>query len=205
MKIEKIGYNKIKITVTLDDMSEWGLSFDSFVGNTKEAQDLFWNMLRKAENEAGFLIDNSQLMVEAMPLKNEGIVLFVTKVEEEYTDEVERILRAKPRRPRYKVKKLHQDVAAESLIYGFDDFDNLCGFVKALPDSGGESRLYKNDGAYYLSISADPGEAGAEALSAYAGEFGGWRSPADFGEALVGEHAETILKKDAIETIKKYF
>ncbi|MCL2355524.1 MAG: adaptor protein MecA, partial [Oscillospiraceae bacterium] len=54
MKFEKLTENKIRIILNLDDLHEKNIDFHSFMSNSLESQDLFFDMLEKAEKEIGF-------------------------------------------------------------------------------------------------------------------------------------------------------
>ncbi len=45
MKFEKLSENKIKITLTSQDLKDKNIDFHSFMSNTLEKQDLFWDIL----------------------------------------------------------------------------------------------------------------------------------------------------------------
>ncbi len=51
MKIEKLSDDKIRITLNMDDLKENDIDFQSFMSNSIESQDLFMDMLEKAEKE----------------------------------------------------------------------------------------------------------------------------------------------------------
>ena len=82
MKIEKLTENKIKITINIDDLAEKNIDLYSFMHNTPETQDLFWDILNKAEKECGFNVDNSMICVEASTSGAGNFVLIVTKTNE---------------------------------------------------------------------------------------------------------------------------
>ena len=58
MRIEKITENKIRIILNID--------LHSFMSNSIESQDLFYDMLDKAEKEIGFKTKDYKLMIEAL-------------------------------------------------------------------------------------------------------------------------------------------
>lgn len=66
MRIEKLTENKIRITLNLDDLKENNIDLHDFMANSPETQDLFLNMLDKAESEIGFITKNYKLMIEAL-------------------------------------------------------------------------------------------------------------------------------------------
>ena len=54
MKIEKLTENKIRIILNLEDLKENNIDVQSFMSNSIESQNLFINILDKAEHEVGF-------------------------------------------------------------------------------------------------------------------------------------------------------
>ena len=66
MRIEKLTENKIRITLNLDDLKENNIDLHSFMSSSLETQDLFYNMLDKAEKEIGFKTKDYKLMIEAL-------------------------------------------------------------------------------------------------------------------------------------------
>ena len=66
MRIEKLTDNKIRIVLNLEDLKENNIDFHSFMSNSIESQDLFLDMLAKAEKEIGFQTLNCKLMIEAI-------------------------------------------------------------------------------------------------------------------------------------------
>ena len=70
MQIEKLNENKIRITLNLQDLKENNIDLHSFMANSIESQDLFYNMLDKAEKEVGFETKDYKLMIEALAIPN---------------------------------------------------------------------------------------------------------------------------------------
>lgn len=66
MQIEKLTENKIRITLNLDDLKEQNIDLHTFMSSSLESQDLFYNMLDKAEKEIGFKTKDYKLMIEAI-------------------------------------------------------------------------------------------------------------------------------------------
>ena len=81
MQIEKLNENKIRITLNLDDLEENNIDLHSFMSNSIESQDLFYNMLDKAEKEIGFETKNYKLMIEALAVPEGKFVLKRAKKE----------------------------------------------------------------------------------------------------------------------------
>ncbi|MCH5188892.1 MAG: adaptor protein MecA, partial [Oscillospiraceae bacterium] len=82
MRLELIRQNKLKITLAKEELSSYGINPEAISKNSDEAQAMFFSVLRKAEEEVGFVYSNSRLVVEAMPSSG-GLVIYVTKVDNE--------------------------------------------------------------------------------------------------------------------------
>ncbi|MBP5694603.1 MAG: adaptor protein MecA, partial [Bacilli bacterium] len=54
LKIEKLNENKLKITLDINDLKTRNIDIKSFVSNTPESQDLFWDVMQEAEQKFGF-------------------------------------------------------------------------------------------------------------------------------------------------------
>ena len=83
MRIEKISDNKIRFILNMEDLEEKNIDFHSFMANSIETQDLFLDMLDKAEEEVGFKTENYKLMIEAIATSDGKFILTVTRIAEE--------------------------------------------------------------------------------------------------------------------------
>ncbi len=81
MKIEKINDNKIKCTLTQEDLKSRNIKSSELVYGSDKARALFRDMMTKAFEEVGFQADNIPLMIEAIPEKQNALVLIISKVE----------------------------------------------------------------------------------------------------------------------------
>ena len=188
MKIEKISSNKIKITVTSADMNTLGISFESFIVDSPERSELFRSLIRRAEFETGFDVDNSRIMIEASPHKYDGIVVFFTKLD----SEPETIpayhkprLRAKPKSGK-----------TEEIIYSFEGMETLLEYAEKTKISGGGD-LYFFAEKYYLILPAS--DKTDISIFDYA------NIERDMTKAFLSEHGTLIIKDHALTTIEKFF
>ena len=69
MKFEKLSENKIKITLTSQDLKDKNIDFHSFMSNPLEKQDLFLDILEEAEEEIGFEFKDYPVRIEALASK----------------------------------------------------------------------------------------------------------------------------------------
>ncbi|MEE1043649.1 MAG: adaptor protein MecA, partial [Clostridia bacterium] len=80
MKVEKISPDKFRLTFSNEDLVDFGITFDDLKYDSDEAQELFWNLIERAEIEEDFFDENSQIIVEAVVTKNDGLTMIVTRV-----------------------------------------------------------------------------------------------------------------------------
>ncbi len=66
MQIEKLTENKIRITLNTQDLEKNNIDLHSFMSNSPESQDLFCNVLDRAEKEIGFITKDYKLIIEAL-------------------------------------------------------------------------------------------------------------------------------------------
>lgn len=88
----------------------------------------------------------------------------------------------------------------------FPSLDNAIDFCKILGyGQASESRLYKDDGVYYLMVdfpNTEDGNKKAQRIVS-AGEFGGMAEKDAISEAYLNEHEKCLLNKDAINILCK--
>ena len=82
MKIEKISENQIRCTLTKTDLDNYEVKLSELAYGTEKARNLFQEMMEQAQLQCGFEVDNTPLMIEAIPLNMESIILVITKVED---------------------------------------------------------------------------------------------------------------------------
>lgn len=70
LQIERINENKIRITLSTQDLQDKNIDLHSFMSNSIESQDLFYDMLDKAEKDIGFETKDYKLMIEALAIPN---------------------------------------------------------------------------------------------------------------------------------------
>ncbi len=153
MKIERLSENKIKIIIDAADIRAWNVDLKNFIDNTPEAQDMFYHALKQAERDVDFCIGKSQLMVETLPLADNGFVMMVSKLEGE-TNVAEALQKAGKRIKQTEFKVRRRSRTHSLLrIFKFDDFESLCDGVREVFEIYiGESRLIKYQGEFYLEL-----------------------------------------------------
>ena len=82
MKIEKIDDNSIKCTLSSLDLSSRNLNLRDMTYGSQAAKRLFNEMMQKAKEEVEFSIENTPLMIEAIPLQGGAVQLIISKVDD---------------------------------------------------------------------------------------------------------------------------
>ncbi|MBP5197725.1 MAG: adaptor protein MecA [Lachnospiraceae bacterium] len=80
MKIEKLNDSQIRCTLTKEDLASRQIKVSELAYGSDKARGLFRDMMEQASEEFGFEVNESPLMIEAVPLNRECLVLIITKV-----------------------------------------------------------------------------------------------------------------------------
>jgi adapter protein MecA 1/2 len=208
MKIERINENKIKVTISINDLEERNIDMNSINYNSPAAQELFWDMMEQAEVEFGFDVAESQLVIEPNSDSDDGFVITITKMDEEGDFEsIQKYIKSRYRNTDIRVKKKSRKVYSTLLIYCFNNFDDLVALSQKIDKIYcGDSSLYEYCGTYYLILTrSNLVVPNVKAFEAILGEFGKKVSNTNFYEGYLSEYGETIIEYDAIATLNKHF
>ena len=196
MKIEKLNENKIKVTFNIDDLAEKNIDLYSFIHNTPETQDLFWDILNEAEKECGFNVDNSMIYVEATTSGGGNFSLIVTKTNEKPS--LLSSINPTYTKKSFKLKRKTVSINATQNIYQFDSFDDVCEYAQTVNlKRNNNNILYSLANKYYLKLFTVP----TNNILEYAAIC---QSP-ELLEAKILEYGKVVIKKNALQTISKYF
>lgn len=196
MKVEKISPNKFRLTFSDEDLRDFGVDFDNIRYNSEDAQEIFWNLIERADIEEEFFKDDAQIVVEAVATKNDGLTMTVTKV----SDPSKKL--PKIRQKKEKSKKYH-DISP--VIFSFREFEDLvqaCKYVENI--FVGISRLYKMEGEYYLVMDAIH-ESVAVSVDIALHEYGEKVLNSNIAEGKLAEYGELLIKNTAIANISGNF
>lgn len=208
MKIEKINDNMIKVTISLNDLEERNIDLNALNYNSPAAQELFWDMMEQAEEEFGFNLSDSQLIIEPLPNYNEGFIITITRLDEDGDFEsIQKYIKSKLKKTDLKLKKKSRKICSAILIYSFSSIDDICNLSKRVRDIySGESTLYKCKETYYLVMTRNSlTAADSKAFEASLGEYGRRVFNISFFEGYLNEYGLKILQNNAFEILRKYF
>ena len=141
MKIELYENDKLKITLGHEELLKNSMSFDSLDYNNMETRKLIWDLLEEAKRSTGFDPMKSKLLIEAVPSKNGGCVLFFTQISKSSFNKQNVLNKIYPYVP---------------IIYKFNNFDDLLDAVRLLAGTDlsniSDSQLLSFNNKYLLII-----------------------------------------------------
>lgn len=208
MKIEKLSDDKIRITLNLQDLEAQNIDFQTFMSNPIESQDIFLDMLDKAEEEVGFVTEDYRLMIEALAMSNGNFVLTVTRIQ---TDKKEK---STYKKKKVNIKRHSSTIRSDKAIYCFDSFDDFCEFcafldnsvLKFLNDFSTSVSLYAYNSKYYLVFSKI--NVNSNLLKMFCSsitEFAHFVDNSDLFEHKLCEYGNLLMQDNAIDTCLKHF
>lgn len=211
MKIEKISENQIKVFLDKADLKERNIKLTELAYGSEKTQALFREMMEQAVETCGFDIENSPLMIEAAPTAVDGIVIIVSKVSED-TNVDNKFSLIPPSKEERKFKRsdiktdffssVDEDLDSDVLIYSFEKIDDIIAVShKIFKLFSGTNSLYKYKEHYLLVIqndnSADQLE--TDTLEVILSEYGTRHTSNVISKYFLEEHAEPIIKEEAIQ------
>lgn len=141
MKIEKFQNDKIKVTLTPQDLVLYDIEADSVRPDSPKLHKFLFDVMESVREETGFNPYSGQVVVEAQR-DHTGICLIISKIEVNPKKEKIKPDNVKSVKPRLKVKKVR---------YIFKSFDDLCEALKVVgSDAVFEAALYKYDNKWHL-------------------------------------------------------
>ncbi|MBS4191062.1 genetic competence negative regulator [Bacillus sp. FJAT-49705] len=191
MRLERLNYNKIKIFLTLDDLSERGLTKEDIWKDSMKWHQLFHDMLDEASAEFGVEIQGS-VAVEIFSMQAQGMIMIVTM--EEQGDE-----------------ELLQDGfiemqvimgGEEEILFEFLDFEDVIQLAKRLNNmniTNGSLYAFKNFYYFYLS---NQNANDINRLIAVLTEYG---NPSMVSIHILKEYGAVVIKDNAIEKLVHFF
>lgn len=82
MKVEKISDLKVKITLSYDELKVRNISLAELEKNSDIAKSLFLDLISETELDTSFLLDHSQLYIEASSDNDNHFVVTITKIDD---------------------------------------------------------------------------------------------------------------------------
>ena len=207
MKFEKLNENKLRIIISSQDLLDKHIDFHSFMSNSLETQDIFLDILDKAEKEVGFITKNHKVRIEAFAMNNEDFIFTVTKLSEKNEKEIYKQTKLK-----FKRKKTENSILQS--VYKFACFDDFLSFTASLKNSNIKNigifsksvilYTYKNN--YYLVLNnINEQYKYNKKIFTLLTEFSSYINNSELFASKLVECGKIYFKNNAIKTCQKYF
>jgi len=191
MRLERLTANKIKISLSSDDLFERGLSKEDIWKDSIKWHQLFHDMLEEASEEFDVDFEGS-VGVEIFSLQAQGMVMIITvddASDEEilYDGFIEMQVRLE---------------GCDDLLFIFQAFEDVIGLCKSLDIAGiSGGNLYSINNKYFYHLQKKEDE-DLEKAAAILAEYG---DASIVSPHWLEEYGKLIVKNTAVETILQYF
>lgn len=152
MKVEKINNNKVKITLTFEELEKRDINIKDIEKNSEIAKNLFVDLIEESNIDEEFEFEDSQLLIEASSDNNNLFVVTITKVDNMPDLRKYSLLEKKVKNSK-KSKSIVTNYKVDSFIYSFKSIDNilaLCENAKVEKLFFGKNSLYKYNDIYFI-------------------------------------------------------
>ncbi len=208
MKIEKISENIIKVTISYNDLEERHVDLNALNYNTPAAQEFLWDLMEQAEEQFGFNLTDSQLIIEPIPDSSDGFVINITRLDEDGEFEsIHKYIKNKMKKSDLRVKKKSRKVSSPLLVYSFKTLNDICELANKLDmHYSGESTLYRCRETYYLSLTRSGLlSADMKMFELMLAEYGTKIANTSFIEGYMNEYGDKIIEYNALEVLRKFY
>ncbi len=205
MRFEKLNEDKIRITLSHEDLIQKDIDFHTFMSNSMESQDLFFDMLEEAEKEIGFVTKDYLIRIEALAMAGGDFILTVTRS----LPEKNKI----NTRKKVHIKRKKMNLSATQIICSFATFEDYCSFVSFFKQNDFSCAklaqsvlLYEYQNAYYLVLNGiNPTYPNLKRLLSCTTEFASFVERSNVFSSKLLESGKLIMKNNAIRTAIKHF
>ncbi len=208
MKIEKVNENKIKVTITLNDLEERNIDATTLSYNSPAAQELFWDMMEQAELKYGFNTSDVQLCVESIPDVEQGFIVTITKLNDlEDFESIHKYIKNKYRKNDLRIKRRSKKLFLPIAIYAFSCVDDLTSLSGQLINIySGDSTLFKCSNIYYLILTKNNlCIENVRQFESILNEYGKRIINVNFYEGYLNEYGTKVIEYNAIQIINEFY
>jgi len=200
MNIEIISQDKLKVDLSLNDLDKYDLDYLSISTESPGTKRMLKDIQFEAGEVSGFSTKNCKLLIEVLPGKADGCVLYLTKMPARES-----------RKRRLRVPGNYNTAASTYIL--------TCGCVEDVIDAINcftgypdiplkKSSLYNLSEKYLLTFTPvrfglDSGR--LSSLLASLSEYGRTEKSTPVKEAVLAEHGSTIKDGRAVESFIRYF
>ena len=207
MRFEKLNEDKIRITLSYEDLMKKDIDFHSFMSNSVESQDLFLDMLDEAEKEIGFVTKDYLIRIEAFAMAGGEFILTITRSLPENVKNNFGSVRKKVH-----IKRKSQNTDAILAIYLFNSFEDYCSFVEfykcnfKTANFAKKILLYEYNSQFYLVLNnINTSFSNLKKLFSCITEFASCISNSEVFERKIYENGKLIMRHNAVSIGIRHF
>ena len=208
MKVEKINENKVRITLSIDELAQRQITLKDLEKDSSKAKKLFLDLIEESNLEASFVFEHAQLFVEASTDNNDFFTVTITKIDD-FPDLTKYNLLEEGFESKH-VTKPSKNVLypITSNIFAFENIDSLldmCDILKKNKLFLGKNSLYKFGEKYFLVFSKYSIK-NVKFVRTYSiiNEYCLNIYESDLYEVSIKEKAMLIIENKALQTMTKY-
>lgn len=197
MNIQQIGPDRLRILLDSKDLDKFNLDYFSISKESPGTKRLLKEILSQAQ-KSGFYANRCKILIEVLPGKNSGCILYLTKSPYDKTSKCVRRVGGLSQYGGYILTCGCLDDAIDAIGH-FADFTDLP--IRT-------SSLYSLEDKYLLVFAPVMLGLNRErlvALLAALSEYGDAEDCTPVREAMLAEHGTVILKSRAVESFIRYF
>jgi adapter protein MecA 1/2 len=156
LKVEKINENKVRITLSIDELAQRDISLNDLEKDTVKAKKLFLELIEESNLESSFIFEHAQLFVEAATDSNDFFTVTITKIDDFPDLTKYNLLDEGFSKKNEKKSSTKLMSPINSNIFSFESLDNIldmCDILKGTKSFLGKNSLYKLDSKYFLIFS----------------------------------------------------
>lgn len=203
MDLILISDEKLKIILSEEDLKEFNIDIETLDYSNVSTKRVFWDILDKAKETAGFDADKSKLYVQVFPSSDGGCEMFVTKFSQSSYKKNSHSAKT------YRISKSSYDKHGKLIAANFDDICNLC---KRLVEENlhlHTSLFFDESGMYLLTVKKNKrvpsylslNNSFASDVPEYLCEYGSVHILNDRAIAYLNEHCKKIAVGNAAEIL----
>lgn len=204
MDLILISEEKLKIILSEDDLKKLNIDIDSLDYSNVSTKRVFWEILDRAKETAGFDADKCKLYVQVFPSQDGGCEMFVTK----FSNAENKTMQQQSKKYRI-TKRSSQDKCGRLISAQFEDICKLCRRISDDNMRFDTSLYYDDSGVYILTvkqISRIPSYISSNSqfltnIPEYLCEYGSVHSLNDKSISYLNEHCRKIADGNAIELL----
>jgi adapter protein MecA 1/2 len=193
MRLERITINKIKVSLSSDDLFDRGISNEDIWQDSNKWHQLFHDMLDEASDEFGVDI-RGQVAVEVFSLQTQGMIMIITmeddeEIEEDFQEEG--------------FIEMQVTVGGcEEFLFEFVDFEDIIQLSKRLFSLNIlDGSLYLKDKKYFLYFDSSHNVI-FDKIACILSEYG---NPSLLSTHVLQEYGKVIMETKAIEKLNYFF